>query len=71
MKALLLTSFGALFCALTLLGSPQGLVSAAASPQAASGDKLKVGAFNIQVFGSRKLDRVGVLPVLVDVSLCT
>ena len=68
MKGLLLTLFGVIFCAFILLGS-RGLVSAVAPRSSDAQNTLRIGAFNIQVFGVSKLERAGVLPVLVDVSL--
>ena len=76
MKGLPLTLSGALFCVLTLLASRQGLVGAQAIAPRSTGtsdaaERLRIGAFNIQVFGVSKLESSGVLTVLVDVSLCT
>ena len=77
MRGLLLTQFGALFCALTLLGSRGGgLIAAGAVARAprsiddaaAENSRLRIGAFNIQIFGVSKVGKVGVLPILVDVS---
>jgi hypothetical protein len=53
--------------------SQRVLVSAVAvaprqSSDAADSRRLRIGAFNIQVFGVSKLKRDGVLPVLVNVS---
>ena len=36
---------------------------------AATEDRLRIGAFNVQVFGKAKLQRPRVLPILVDVSV--
>ena len=79
MKGLQLNLFEAILCALVLLVtvSGRGLVGAVAvarAPRQSSDDdvtdsRLRIGAFNIQVFGVNKLQRDGVLPVLVDVSL--
>ena len=33
-------------------------------------DRLRIGSFNIQVFGVKKVKKEGVLKVLTDVSLC-
>ena len=76
MKGLQLNLFEAILCALVLLVavSRRGLVGAVAvAPRQSSDDvtdsRLRIGAFNIQVFGVSKLQRNGVLPVLVNVSL--
>ena len=78
MKGLQLILFEAILCALVLLVavSRQGLIGAVAvAPRQSSDDvtdsRLRIGAFNIQVFGVSKVQREGVLPVLVDVSLTT
>jgi hypothetical protein len=69
------TLLGALFCALVFLSvSRRGaLVSATIAPRQSSSDasdsrRLRIGAFNIQIFGVSKLEREGVQQVLVDVS---
>ena len=76
MKGLQLNLFEAILCALVLLVavSRRGLIGAVAvAPRQSSDDvtdsRLRIGAFNIQVFGVNKLQRDGVLQVLVDVSL--
>lgn len=76
MKRLQLTLLEAILCALVLLVtvSRRGLVSAVAvAPRSSDDDapdsRLRIGAFNIQVFGVSKLQKEGVLQVLVDVSL--
>ena len=71
MNGLLLTLFGAIFCSLDLLGSRSLFAAAQPAEPQEGDDKLRIGAFNIQVFGVSKLDRAGVLPVLVNVSLYT
>lgn len=75
MKGLQLTLLEAILFALVLLVtvSRRGLVSAVAVAPRSSDDtadsRLRIGAFNIQVFGVSKLQKEGVLQVLVDVSL--
>lgn len=61
------------FCALFLqselyIGAGRGAAAASTGSNLAQ-DRLRIGAFNIQVFGVSKLRRDRVLPILTDVSL--
>ena len=78
MKGLQLNLFEAILCALVVLlvtVSRQGLIGAlAVEPRQSSDDdvtdsRLRIGAFNIQVFGVSKVQKDDVRRVLVNVSL--
>ena len=77
MKGLQLNLFEAILCALVVLlvtVSRRGLIGAlAVEPRQSSDDvtdsRLRIGAFNIQVFGVSKVQKDDVRRVLVNVSL--
>ena len=77
MKGLQLNLFEAILCALVVLlvaVSRRGLIGAVAvEPRQSSDDvtdsRLRIGAFNIQVFGVSKVQKDDVRRVLVNVSL--